>query len=311
MPADVDWSSARVLVTGASGFIGTRLVETLVRGGAKVHASSRQAPAAAGEGLTWHTGDLSDAGVASAMVRSARPDFVFHLASRVTGSQDLAAVLPTLHANLITTVNLLVAATEHGKPRFVTAGSLVEPRDRSQGITPSSPYAAGKWASGDYLRMFHSLYGLPASVARIFMVYGPGQRDTTKLVPYTVLCALRGEAPACGSGDRLVDWIYVDDVVEGLLALAATSETAGTAVDLGSGVLVSIRDVTQEIIHQVGSEVDPRFGARPDPKMEPVVVADTEGTKRRIGWSPRVTMADGLGRTISWYQERESVQRGA
>ncbi len=85
---------------------------------------------------------------------------------------------------------------------------------------PGSPYAAAKTAVASYGRMFHALYGLPIVHLRVFMVYGPGPQDITKLVPYVTGCLLRGEPPRLSSGTREIDWIYIDDVVEAFVAAA-------------------------------------------------------------------------------------------
>ena len=155
-----------------------------------------------------------------------RPDWIFHLASHVTGARDLAVVLPTFHGNLTTTVNLLTAATEVGCQRLVLVGSLEEPELGTAEAVPASPYAASKWAASGYARFFHANYETPVAVARLFMVYGPEQEDSRKLVPYVTLSFLRGEAPRLTSGARQIDWIYVDDAVAGLLAVAR-AEKAG------------------------------------------------------------------------------------
>lgn len=116
-------------------------------------------------------------------MRQVRPGLVFHLASHVSGSRGLDAVLPTLQANFLSTVNVLLAAAEVGCKRIVRAGSLEEPDGEDPEPVPVSPYAAAKFTANTYDRMFHSLHGLPVVTLRIFMVHGPGQRDETKLVP--------------------------------------------------------------------------------------------------------------------------------
>src|SRR5205807_310545 len=106
-------------------------------------------------------------------------------------------------------VNVLTSAAEIGCERVIVTGSSEEPV--CPGTVPCSPYAAAKVSSTCYSQLFHDLFHLRVIVPRVFMTYGPGQHDTTKLVPYTVLSLLRGEAPHLASGKRMVDWIYVDD----------------------------------------------------------------------------------------------------
>jgi nucleoside-diphosphate-sugar epimerase len=235
-----------------------------------------------------------------------RPNTVFHLAGYVRGARDLEHVLPAFSGNLVTTVNLLTVATDMGARRIVLAGSMEEPAE--EGDHPSSPYAAAKWAAGGYARMFFALYQTPVVVARLFMTYGPGQEDRRKLIPYVTTSLLDGEAPRLSSGRREVDWIYVSDVVEGLLAVAAVPHLEGAAVDLGSGALVPIRTVVRKLVALVGAPVEPLFGALPERPLERVRAAERAATEARLGWRPVVDLDEGLRRTVEWYRSRRPAQ---
>jgi len=293
-------AGASALVTGASGFIGAHLCSSLLQSGCRVHAVSRSEGRQSGPGLTWYRRDLTDSAVVRKLVLETRPDFVFHLASHVMGAPDIIHVLPAFHANLQTTVNLLTACVEVSCRRVVLMGSLVEP-DVGDERVPSSPYAASKWAASDYGRMFHRLYGLPVSIARVFMVYGPAQPDTQKLVPNSIGKLLRGERVKIGNGERLIDWVYVDDVVAGLLAMAEASGIDGDSVDLGSGSLISTRDLALQLKSLLHSKDEIEFGAASDRPHEPVRKANVARSHRQIGWRPRIDLAEGLKRTIEWY----------
>jgi nucleoside-diphosphate-sugar epimerase len=227
---------------------------------------------------------------------------VFHLAGAVTGVRDLAAVVPTFEGNLTSTVNVLTAVAETGGARVVMAGSLEEPDDPAE--APSSPYAASKLAALQYARMFQSLYGVSIVVPRVYITYGPGQDDPKKIIPYVVSSLLRGESPKLSSGTRPVDWVYVDDVAEGLVA-AAMAATVTERVDLGSGELVTIRAIIEKIAALIPSTPGtPLFGALPDRPMEQVRVADVATTTRHIGWAPRTPLDEGLRRTLDWLRGR-------
>ncbi len=283
-----------VLVTGASGFLGSPLVARLLTSGAVVHAVSRRPPADQRSNLRWHAVDLADEVAVHALVDDVRPQRIFHLASVVAGRRDLTLVSEALSANLLSTVYLLTACAERDVERIVLAGSMEEPEGDEP---PSSPYSAAKGAASLYARLFHALYRVPVVTARIFMVYGPGQRDRTKLVPATILAALAGEAPKISSGERAIDWIYVDDAVEGLIALDETPGIEGSTLDLGTGDLATVREVAEAICRLTGAPA-PEIGALADRMLERVRRADPEATYRAIGWRPRVALEDGLTRTI-------------
>ncbi|MGW0023024.1 NAD-dependent epimerase/dehydratase family protein [Rhodococcus sp. NPDC003383] len=298
----------RVLVTGGSGFIGSHLCRRLADSGPEVHAVSRTRRNAT-DGVRWWTTDLTDHEATRQLLRTVRPEMVFHLASYVTGSRDLGAVLPTFRANLLTTVNLLTAACEVDRPLVVLAGSAEEPPPRDPDPVPASPYAAAKVAASTYARTFSARFGLPTFTFRISMVYGPGQQDGTKLVPYVTQSLLRGESPALSSGGREVDWVYVDDVVDAFVMFADSSETAhssetvGESLDIGSGQLVSVRSVVERIAQMIDGPAAPRFGVLDDRPFERTLLADVARTRAAIGWEPRTGLEIGLTKTVEWFRQ--------
>jgi UDP-glucose 4-epimerase len=291
---------AVILVTGGAGFIGSALCARLEQAGAEVHSVSRRESGPPAAKHHWRV-DLSDETAALEIVRCVKPEYVFHLASHVMGAPDLKHVLPAFHSNLQTTVNLLWALAQVGCRRVITTGSLVEPDHGMERSVPNSPYAAAKWASADYARMFHALYGLSVAVARVFMVYGPGQQDGTKLIPYTIGCLQRKEAPRITSGAHRIDWIFVSDVIEGFLRLAA-ADIGGKTVDLGSGSAITIRALVDTVCELMQTSLRPQYGALSDRPLEPKRIAHVADSNSMIGWQPRVTLREGLQRTIDWYQ---------
>jgi UDP-glucose 4-epimerase len=300
------YAGEKVLLTGASGFIGSHLCRALRGVGAAIHAVSRKHSPGVCDGVAWWQGDLADVEWVRRLVRDLRPERIFHLAGEVTGSRTPEVVLPSFRGNLMSTVNLLTAVQETGCRRLVLAGSLEEPQSGDADAPPCSPYAAAKAAGSGYARMFHSLYEAPVVLLRIFMTYGPGQSDLQKLVPYVILSVLRGEDPRLTSGTRLVDWIYVKDVVHGILLAGQAHGIDGQTVDLGSGQLTSIREVVEMLIESMNAGVRPLFGVLPERPREQVRKANIAAAERMLQWKPETGLADGLRRTIEWYTENFS-----
>lgn len=294
-------AAQRVLITGANGFIGSHLCARLRREGAEVHAVYRSRPPEGADHLRWWQADVSNLAEVRKLFREIKPELVFHLASHVKGAPDLEHVLPTFQCNLQSTVNLLVLGMESGCRRIVLTGSLAEPEPGNGEAFPSAPYAAAKWASSGYARMFHALYQTPVVIARVFMVYGPAQKDLTKLIPYVTLSSLQGKRPKITSGQRLVDWIYVSDVVDGFLSLAQTPGLEGATLDLGSGSLVSIREIVEQVTRLTATGVDADFGALPNRPLEPTRMARVAETTEKTGWRPLTGLNEGLQRTVDWY----------
>jgi len=302
------FAEKRVLVTGATGFIGWHLCEALVSLGSEVHGLSCTARA---ENLVpgckaWAV-DLKDIEAIRAAILKIQPQFVYHLAGIVTAREDLSLVLPTLQNNLVGTVHLMLATAEIGCERMVVVGSSEEPTD---GV-PTSPYAAAKAAASMYARMFHKMYRLPVVVVRPFMTYGPRQ-EPTKLVPYTIIALLHRENPRLSRGRRVCDFVYVLDVVRGLLKASVQPGLQAQTLDLGTGIGTSVRDMVELLVELCGSTAQPIFGALPDRLDERPQIADIDSTRRLLNWEPMWSLRDGLVETIEWYRVRagDSNERG-
>jgi UDP-glucose 4-epimerase len=283
----------RILVTGGSGFLGAALCRRLMGEGAVVHATSRRVQPE--PPISWQP-NLEDAGAVRELFEQVRPEVVYHFAGQVTADPDRSFVLPLFHSLLGSTVNVMLAASEMGCPRVVLAGSLTEPA--GPGEVPASPYAAAKFACSGYAKMFHAIYGLSVVITRPFMTYGPGQ-NPSKVVPYSTATLLSGASPKLSSGRAESDWIYIDDVVDGLVRAGLVDGVGGRDVDLGTGTLVSLRAVIEKLDAQIGGPARPQFGGQADRPMErPRVARVAEATELLQGWRPVVDLDEGLRRTI-------------
>lgn len=296
------FANKRVLVTGASGFIGQYVVKSLLAMGAEVHGTSRTVRQDDTKSVTWHQGSFEDIAVARSIMAEVKPHAVFHLAGIVTAASDVAFALPTYHSLLTSTLNLLTIATEMKCEKVVLVGSCTEPDDEDP--TPSSPYAAAKWATLGYGKMFQKVYGLPVVMVRPFMGYGPGQ-DEKKVIPHVVTTLLRGENPELSSCSWVTDYVYIEDMVEGIMLAATAANAEGKVFDLGSGVRISVREVIEKIAGYVGGEGKPLFGVLPDRVHDHARIADTEYTFSEIGWRATTSLDEGLKKMIAYVREKE------
>ncbi|MEB3177726.1 MAG: NAD(P)-dependent oxidoreductase [Nostocaceae cyanobacterium] len=297
------FANNKILITGASGFLGSNLCHRLSQMNAEVHAISRSLHPQETH-VRWWQGDMSDITTVRHILKTVKPDIIFHLASHGVGSPELAQVLPNLHNDLVATVNLLTVATELGCQRVVLTGSPEEPQPNNKGeFVPVSPYAAAKLASSAYGRMFHTIYQTPVVITKAFMTYGPRQR-VHKLIPYVTTSLLQKQAPKLSSGQRQVDWIYVDDLIDGLLAAAHMPGIEGETIELGTGKLTSIRTIVEMISCIVNSGVEPLFGTLPDRPMEREWAADTQVAYEKLKWQATTPLFKGLTSTVNWYRQQ-------
>jgi UDP-glucose 4-epimerase len=293
----------KVLITGASGFLGGHLVERLAAAGARLHLISRS-PAPSGLPGCWHQQDLSDARETEGLLRRIEPELIFHLTSESRGGTELDNVLPTFRNDLTCAVNCLVAATRVRCRRTIIIGSLEEP-DGQFGIGSAArasltPYAVAKYASHIYADFFRVAYGLPVVMVILFMTYGPRQKPF-KFIPYVILTLLAGKQPRLSSGKRLVDWIYVDDAIDCLVAAGTASDVDGKTFDVGSSELVSIASVANLIASLIPGSKEILFGAEAD-RGQDERVSNIAPAAQFLGWHPRTPLRQGLEATIDWYR---------
>ena len=291
----------KALVTGARGFLGSHLCSRLLDMGVEVYGISRNPSNDPESKIHWCRGDFAELSSATKLIASIKPDVIFHLGGLVTALPDRELVLATMNSLLVSTVNTLLMAADVGCRRVLLAASLTEPTYNFHDPVPASPYAAAKWASNAYARMFHMLYQTPSVILRPFMTYGPEQ-SIQKLVPHVTLSLLRGEAPKLSSGEWKADWIYISDVIDAFVAAAQVRGIEGSTIDIGCGTLVSVKDLVNQIAQLTQSKVQPIFGALPDRPFEQVRTANSSEAYAKLGWKPKVDFNDGLRDTVDWYK---------
>lgn len=307
-------SKQRILITGASGFIGASLARELIAAGDEVHVllrreASRWRLAGLDGQYALHPADLRELADVRRAVDACRPDVIYHLAAHGTlaGEHHRAEVFDS---NVSGTCNLLEALTRYDYRMLVHAGSSSEyghksgPMRELDRLEPRSDYAVSK-AAATLLVQAESYKGRPVTTVRIFSAYGPWEAPT-RLVPYVMECCLRGERPQVTDGWQPRDFIHVDDCVALLQRAAKTAAAAGQILHAGTGRRQTVRGMV-ELALQVctGGYLTAEFGAEPARRDEPREwVADIARTTSLTGWRPRITPEQGLKSTWEWYEAR-------
>lgn len=301
----------RVLVTGASGFVGAALTRDLAAAGHEVHVIVR-APATAWRlagvhGLVFHTADLRDAAGVRVAVRGARPDIVFHAAAHGTmpGQRERAAILDS---NLTGTANLLDALDDHPYDRLVNLGSSSEyghvdrPMAEDDQPRPRGDYGVAK-AAATLLCQAEAYKGRPVCTVRIFSAYGPWE-DSTRIASAVITSCLNGIPPRVTAGAQPRDFVYVDDVVALLKAAASHPAAVGEILHAGTGRRQTVRDIVEAAVRACGGP-SAVYGSVPPRADEPTTwVASIDRTRRLTGWEPRVSLDDGVRRLRDWLADR-------
>jgi nucleoside-diphosphate-sugar epimerase len=295
----------RLAVTAGAGFIGARIVRLAVEGGARVTVLSRT-PGNRGRiaelaGVEVVDCDVLDDAAVAAVMKAARPEIVVHAAGLPDWRREptLAPSMVRLHA--LGTTHVLEAARLAGAGRVVVVGSAGEygdaagPLAEDRTARPIDPYSVSKLAATEIALAYDRAFGLPCTVVRPFVVYGPGEPEN-RLLSTVFRRSLDGGGPTDFTrGEQVRDFVFVDDVAEGALRAAITPAAAGAILNLGTGVGTRVRDAVALAVEIAGATVKPVFGALPYRPGEPAsLLADTTLCARVLGWSPATPLPRGL-----------------
>lgn len=305
-----------VLVTGATGFIGSHLTRKLVSMGADVHIFAR------GNSNLWrivdimskiniHTIDLNDYGKVSKKVLTIRPDIVYHLAAYGVDYNKQAPQL-LFKTNVNATILLLEAVSKCKLSKFVVAGSCFEYGDVAGPIyedTPLNPvnlYGVSKAAEVMVTKIMAEKFGIPYIVCRPFGIYGPYE-SLNRVIPYLFLSIIAKKPVRLTGGKQIRDYIYVEDVAEAFIK-AGFSKVAGHIVNICSGEPVTLKKLVHSAIEVTGIKPDTEWGAIPYRQDEMwSLIGDNTSAKRILRWEPRTPLEVGLKRTYEWFRENRNL----
>lgn len=311
----------RVLVTGAAGFIGSHLVERLVREGhhvrAYVHYNSRNdwgnlelaAPEVKRE-IEVVTGDIAD----PFSVRHATKgvQIVYHLSSLIAIPYSYVAPQSYVQTNVQGAINVLQAAREEGVERVVHTSTSecygtaqYVPIDEKHPLQGQSPYSASKIGADMLAESYWRSFELPVAILRPFNTFGPRQ-SARAVIPTIISQALKGGTIKLGSLTPTRDMNFVDNTVDGFLAAASHPAAVGQVINVGSSREISIGDLARLIVRLVGSNsevVEDGQRIRPTNSEVERLLCDHEKATRLLGWTPRVGLEEGLQRSIDWFRD--------
>ncbi len=318
----------RVLVTGAGGFIGSHLVELLVREGHEVRALVRyngrddrghldRVPAAVKAAIEVHRGDLKDPEAVRRAV--AGRAWVFHLGALIAIPYSYQNPLDVVQTNVEGTAHVLGACRDSPSLERVVLTSTSEvygtarfvPITEDHPLRGQSPYAATKIGSDALGESYHRAFGLPVAILRPFNTFGPRQ-SARAIIPTVISQALTRPTVRLGSLDPRRDLTYVKDTAAGFLAIAGCDAAIGRAVNIGRGDDLTIGELVERIGARLGRpimvEVDPDR-VRPAASEVGRLLAGTDLARQLFGWSPRYSLDEALDETIAWVRDNLDLFR--
>jgi dTDP-glucose 4,6-dehydratase len=324
----VRFEGKTVVVTGAGGFIGSHLVEQLVRDGARVRAMLRytsrgqrgaldQVPDDLMSSVDVTLGDVRDFDAVREICRGANA--MFHLAALIGIPYSYEHPQEVIDTNILGTSNVLVAARELGSLERIVLTSTSEvygsaqriPMDEEHPLQAQSPYSATKIAADALGLSFHRSFGLPVTIVRPFNAYGPRQ-SARAVIPTILSQALAGMTLRLGTLDTTRDFTFVEDTARGFVAVAASDNALGEVINVGSGTEVSIRDVVSAAGRIVGRELKVEGDEqrmRPAASEVSRLHSDSSKAAKLAGWRAEVSLEDGLRRTADWIRAHLDLYR--
>lgn len=305
------------LVTGGAGFIGSNLVEALVKRGERVRVLDNLSTGKRAnirpflEMIEWVEGDIRDSKICQKAMNGI--EVVLHQAALPSVPRSIADPVLTNEVNVTGTLNLLCAARDAGVKRFVYASSssaygdsATLPKIETMAAKPLSPYAVSKLTGESYCQIFSTIYGLPTISLRYFNIYGPRQDQNSAyaaVVP-RMISALIENRPGTiyGDGSQSRDFTYIEDCVQAILSAAvAPAEISGEVINISYGANVTVNELHQKIADLLGKKIRPVYD-KPRAGDVKHSLADIGKARRLLRYNPQYNIDHGLKKTIDWWK---------
>ena len=300
----------KLLVLGGSGYLGNKIILRALKKHWKVVSVSRRRNSS----LLKHKNlknlffDITNFNKLKSLSKY-HFDYVINVSGYVDHSSFSNNGIEITKNHLIMILNLISIINRKKLKKFIQIGSSEEYGVETSSLIetnrelPYTPYAASKVASTHFLQMLYRSESFPATVMRLFLVFGPDQKSN-RIVPYVIQNCLKDQTFKISEGKQLRDFIYIDDALDAIFLGLKSSKTSGQIYNLGSGKGITIKNLVY-LIKDIAGGGKPKFGSyknlRPENK---ILVAKINKIQKDLKWKPKVNLESGLDRTIKFYNEK-------
>lgn len=297
------WQGRTVLVTGASGFVGSHLVKQLILKKAKVVSLSKK------------TGPIEDFEKLNDIFKKNKVNIIFHLAAQPIVEVGQTNPIKTFEVNIKGTWNILEAARESNVEKIIIASTVHVygdnpkiPFKEEYFPQPSRPYETSKACADLLAQSFADTYGLPVEIPRFVNIYGPGDFNFSRLIPKVIKSILSGESPEVWDIGSIRDFLYIDDAVNAYLMLAEKKLDGGKRLrvfNFGTGKPIKIHDLVLKIIELSNKKINLKMEKLPEERSNEIKkqYVSIAKAKRELNWYPKISLDEGLVETINWYKK--------
>jgi len=312
----VERENMKILITGIAGFIGSNIGEKLAEDHTIIgidNLSNGKKNNVENSKIEFHQLDILDLNALQKICKGI--DIILHQAALASVTRSVKDPMATTQANIIGTLNVLLAARDSGVKRVVLASSSsvygdtpTLPKKEDMGLNPLSPYALSKMANEIHAKQFYDLYGLETVCLRYFNVFGPKQNPNSEyaaVIPKFITKILRNEKLVIyGDGMQTRDFSYVEDVIQAnSLAMNAPKNACGKVFNIAGGKTITINELVEKINKLLNKKIKPSYD-KPRPGDITHSYASIELAKEYLGYKPKYTVEDGLKETVAWFKGR-------
>jgi nucleoside-diphosphate-sugar epimerase len=303
---------AKILITGATGFVGSSLTKKLIELGHEVHITYRvhsnmwRLHPVSSE-LYKHNVDLRDGDKLDLKVKDIKPEIIFHLATfgGLSFQNDADTIFDS---NYFGARNLLRSSIKYGTEYFVNTGSSSEygikdePMSEKMLLEPINDYGVAKASFTMLCKSEAYKNNVPIATLRLFSPYGPFD-DPVRFMSYLISSAIKDVAPQFANKNSVRDYVYIDDVVDAYLKVIENKSIRGEAINIGSGNQYSLKMLADMVYHEAKKRNDAEWGVIDSARVEPNIwKADIALAQELLNWTPLTPIEEGLSKSVSWYK---------